>query len=338
MDAVFQKMNNVKRYVSNMRTRRNASKEEYKAKILEKCDHIRPGHPYPEQYIHSCHMFPEAKRVVCEEYAECAKEATKDLNLLNFNNTDIVPDFKFPLYPGQNIDVRYNVLSNFNSTDVLRTLRQILDNWPWPLDQTTMILMLGAGNSVRQNLLIGRDEVLNVRPHVLIFNIDPKFIFGGNIAAVLKPYKLGRKGTGIIVSALENNKHMLWTAMRKRLGAVAPPVITELSDKIKTYEFTRPGGRTLTYVYVKSFANEHLTHSFFWPKGHNGVYKVYLDYLKTGGSTHFKRFLLDIYDDIQTIYGSVKNNPHIVWNNSFDLLVRGIEGGKRRRQTRRLSK
>lgn len=333
MEAVFQKMNETKR-------RRNAAathKTTIRKRMKESCSHIIPETPYePDIYIDSCDLFPVAKRQKCEEYRKCAEDAIKNIDPVpEFNIEEIVPDYKFPLYPGMNIDVRQNTLADFDSTDVLRQIQQIQAEWPWPLDETTLIVMLGAGNSVTQNFLMspGVKEELT-RPHTLVFNIDPTFKVGGSIenTPFLKKEFGIDGGHSLILDALANNNHIFWQKLREHLGAVAPPTIRDISDKVKILEFILEGGRTLTYVYVKSFANIYLVHSFFWPKGERNVRKVFLDYLKSGVKVRFKKYLLDkMYDKVLVQSGDIRNVPGIRFENNYNLTTRLIEGGVRRK-------
>jgi hypothetical protein len=341
MEAIFAKMNETKRR-RNAYSRYRANLKEHR---LEKCKDINPRVKDPESYISMCDIFPAERRAICETYSKCIDEASTNIPAVpEFNVEAIVPDFKFPLYPGMNINVRQNTLSNYDSTDVLRQIQQIQAEWPWPLDQTTLIVMLGAGNFLSQHLLLGMGvkEVLEERPHILLFNIDPTFTYGIERKTLenefnIKTNVVGKKNgiqQTLVVNALQDDSHKLWTKIGEKVGAEGPPIIRTISDKFKILDYNLGNGRTLTYVIIKSFANEYLGHSFFWPKGYNGVYKVFLDYLSSAKRHSYKKYLVDnMYDKILTQSYKIQNYPGIIFENNFELTPRGIEnlnGGRRR--------
>jgi hypothetical protein len=211
-------------------------------------------------------------------------------------------------------------------------MMHFLQSWPYPLDETTFIVMLGAGNVPEQHLLLEPDvsDILEKRKHTLIFNIDPEFTFGrGNI------------NSNTSLKALNNNSHPLWKNMRSRFKASDGPKISKPYDKFKVYDYTRDDGHTFTYVFIKSFANIYLIHSFFWPKNYGNVYKVYINLLaSTPKGKKIKKFLFDIYDEIYNQEGPILVENNVVRNN-FTLIRRGIEGGsshKKQRKTKKRSK
>lgn len=191
--------------------------------------------------------------------------------------------------------------------------------------------MLGAGNVLNQHKLLKPDisDILEKRKHTLIFNIDPEFSFGDNISS------------NTLLKALNNNSHPLWSHIGDRIKVTNAPIISQPYDKFKVYDYTRDDGHTFTYVFIKSFANIYLIHSFFWPKNYGNVYKVYINLLASNPKgTKIKRFLFDIYNEIYNQEGPILVENNVVRNN-FNLSRRGIEGGsshKKQRKTKRRSK
>ncbi len=249
MEPVFAKMKEVR----NRRKTVTNYEDTKKRIITEKCQHINPAAKYPEQYIQLCEYKKSPAREQCLEYRRCALESIKNIHDPSFEITNIIPDFTFPIHPTLNVPVSYSVLNDYNSSDVLENMIHYLQTWPYPLDETTFIVMLGAGNIIKQHLLLEPDisNILEKRKHTLIFNIDPNFSFGDNVSS------------NTILKALNNNSHPLWTDIRGRFKASDAPKISQLYDKFKVYDYTRDDGHTFTYVFIKSFANVFLVHSFF---------------------------------------------------------------------------
>jgi hypothetical protein len=314
MEPVFAKMKEVR----NRRKTVTNYEDTKKRIITEKCQHINPAAKYPEQYIETCDVKKSPAKEQCLEYRTCALESIKNIPNPTFEISNMIPDFTFPIHPTLNVPVSYSILNDYNSPDVLENMMHFLQSWKYPLDETTFIVILGAGNVLKQHLLLEPDisDILEKRKHTLIFNIDPEFTFGRR-----------NVNSNTLLKALNNNSHPLWVNVGQRFKVTDAPKISQPYDKFKVYDYTRDDEHTFTYVFIKSFANIFLIHSFFWPKNYENVYKVYINLLASNPKgIKIKKFLFDIYDEIYNQDGPILIENNVVQNN-FSLLRRQIEGG-----------
>ncbi len=326
MEPVFAKMKEVR----NKRKAANNYENTKKRIISEKCQHINPTAKYPEQYIQTCEYKKGEAKDICLEYRRCALDSTKNIpdQTLNFNLGDTIPDFTFPIHNALNIPVSYSALNDYNSADVLHNMMDYLKSWPYALEETTFIVMLGTGNILKQHLLLEPDisKLLEKRKHTLIFNIDPEFRFGTNV------------NSNTLLKALNNNSHPFWKQLGQRFKISDAPKISEPYPKFKILKYTRDDGHTFTYVFIKSFANIFLIHSFFWPKNYMNVYKVYINLLASNpkDTPMIRKFLFNIYDEIYNQSGQI----HIdnVLNNNIRIYRRSIEGGGSKTSKKRATK